>query len=105
MNSETGSRLLRAGIPSPPAYKVNIETRCGSGTEQTAGQRAGMEITFHRRRGTKAYFGGEGGKEGRKGAADVTDSNKSSPAIAVLLKDTYGLSFAVFVLESIKLHL
>lgn len=62
-----------------------------------------MEITFHRRCGTKAYFGGEGGggEEGRRGAADVTDSNKSSPAIAVLFKDSYGLSFAVFVLESI----
>lgn len=94
--------MLRAGIPSPPAYKVNIETRCGSGTEQTAGQRAGMEIMFHRRRGTKACFGGEAGGGG---ASDVTDSNKSSAAIAVLFKDSYELSFAVFVLESIKLHL
>lgn len=44
-------------------------------------------------------------KPALEGASDVTDSNKSSAAIAVLFKDSYELSFAVFVSESIKLHL
>lgn len=73
------------------------------GTDSRSAGRYGDHVSPSPWNQSLLWRGGGGG--GEEGASDVTDSNKSSAAIAVLFKDSYELSFAVFVSETIKLHL